>query len=155
MRYKAEINPIKILGDDIDKLDYCNNDPNKYMNYIKKVYGKEISDCVYIILVELLENALLHNEYEDSFIQYEVEINDGMVYVRVINKATCKQIKMFKDKIKEYKNAEKQDEVYRLTMSDDNEGGLGLLRILYYQKSTIEIHEKENNYIEFVVRVKI
>jgi hypothetical protein len=155
MKIKLNITPIKILKDDNAKLYFSHDESGHWINVIEANYGNNIAERMHVILIELLENAVFHNNFEDSDINYEIEIVDNHGYIRVTNKVSLEQYSFLSNIITKYAKSESLENEYARAMENNEEGGLGLLRLMTEQECKLRIYKKYNDYIQIEARIEL
>lgn len=155
MKIKLDISPIKIFRNDNEKLYFSNDESGHWLSIIEANYGDEAAERIHVILIELLENAVFHNKYDDSDINYEIEMIEKTGYIRVANKVSPDQKEKLANRINKYAKSKDLNKEYADIMRIEDEGGLGLLRLMTEQECKLRIYEKHNDYIQIEARIEL
>lgn len=155
MKIKLLIGPVNIFKNDQSKVLFSHEESGHWLNIIDINFGGIVSDRVQVILIELLENAIFHNVYDDSDIEYEIEINCNIIKVRVMNRVNQEQKNKVIRKINVLNNCKDLNKEYARIMSENEEGGVGLIRLMTEQECSLNIIEKSDDYIQIEARIEL
>jgi hypothetical protein len=149
------VRPISMLGNDQDKLHFCHSHPKYWTSLINLKYDidQHVMKNIYSISVELLQNAIFNNKYDDSSLTYEIDVAGKVICIRVKNKVTKEQKEILRDKIEKYTDSTDIIKEYYRAMSDNKTGGLGLMTILVQAKCKLKMYEEEMGYIQIEARM--
>lgn len=155
MKIKQSVGPLRILKTDRARSHFCYMESGHWLDIIDTNYNISLSERIQVVMIELLENAVFCNKYDDSNIEYEIEIISNEVTIKVTNKVDAEQKKSLVDKISRFNNCDDLNREYAKAMDENDEGGIGILRLMTEQNCILKVKEKDFGYIEIIARMEL
>lgn len=134
----------------VEKLDYENFVKHECLKYSHLMNNNIMIEN---ILDELLNNATRCKDFPESTLEYKIEIENN-IKISVKNRVKKESFLTVKSKIDTINNCTDINILYAEIMrSENDDGGLGLIRIVREWKCKLNIEIDNNDYIVIIAEV--